>query len=345
MPSETWTDRHPLVRRILHRAREFDFFQLLHLIERAAQQAAALGQQGPAADEPVRLRPALSFGFPAGDIADAEWLATQDGRGHLRITTTFLGLYGSDSPLAAHFTESLLAGQPGDERVRQFVDLFHHRILSLLYRVWKKYRYYVTFRSDGSDPISQVVRGLLGLGTPHLDQSLGIHPVRLFRYAGLLSQRPRSAAGLSGQLRDFFAGIDFDIEQCVGRWLWIQPGDRNALGVEKCTLGQDFLLGERIFDRSGKFRIRVGPVGFEDYLRFLPSGTAAADLHQLVRFYCQDPLEHDLEVTLRGAEVPETPLGSTPTLGRLSWTGWLKSRPCGDKAIVFGGALTARAPA
>jgi type VI secretion system protein ImpH len=338
MASETWTASHPLVRLVLARPREFDFFQLLHLIERLGRGAAAIGQQGPAGDEPVRLRPALSLGFPSGDIDAAEWWDdAAAGNGYLLITTTFLGLYGSDSPLAAHFTEALLAEREDDQRVRGFIDLFHHRIFSLLYRVWKKYRYYVTFTSDGRDDISRVVRGFLGIGTSHLDESLRINPLRLFRYVGLLSQRPRSAAGLIGQLGDFFEGIEFAVEQCVGRWLWIQPSDRNVLGVDKCTLGQDFLVGERIFDCSGKFRVRVGPVGFDDYLRFLPTGEAAADLSEVIHFYCEDPLQHDVEVTLRGEEVPETPLGRKDMLGRLSWTTWLKSRPSEDKSVIFEG--------
>jgi type VI secretion system protein ImpH len=337
MPSETWTEDNPFVELVLRRSREFDFFQLLHLIERLERDAAPIGHQGPAGDEPVRLRPALNLAFPCGDLGEARWLDNL-GNGHLQVTTTFLGLYGSDSPLPAHFTEALLRERDEDQRVRQFIDLFHHRLLSLLYRVWKKYRYYVTFKTDGSDPISQVVRGFLGIGTPHLDESLELSPLRLFRYVGLLSQRPRSAAGLIGQLADFFDGIDFDMEQCVGRWIWIQPNDRNSLGVEKCQLGENFLLGERIFDRSGKFRVKVGPVGFDDYARFLPTGSAAAELAEIVSFYCEDPLEHDIEVTLRGEEVPETPLGEPGLLGRLSWTTWLKSQPSEDKSVIFSAA-------
>lgn len=331
-----WAPDHPLAARALRDPRGFDFFQLLHLIERLAPDAAPIGRHGPVRDEPVRLRPALSLGFPTSDVDAVEW-RDQGRLGRLLITTTFLGLYGSDSPLPAHRTESLLAEREDDERVREFLDLLHHRILSLLFRVWVKYRYYVTFRPDGGDAISQIVRGILGLGTSDLDQHLAIHPVRLFRYAGLLAQRPRSVAGLIGQLRDYFEGVEFDVDQCTGRWLWIAEGDRNVFGQANCTLGQDFLLGERVFDRSGKFRIRVGPVGFEQYVDFLPPGRAAAEMRTLVEFYCGDPLAFDYQVTLRGDEVPDTPLAARGMLGRLSWTSWLKSGPCGDKAVVFAG--------
>jgi len=329
-----WSEAHPLVRRILHAPRDFEFFQLLHLIERIDRTSVPLGGAGPARAEGVRLRPVVSLGFPVSDVDAVEWREYPE-RGRLVVTTTFLGLYGSDSPLATHFTEALLLEREDDERVRDFLDIFHHRLLSLLFRVWVKYRYYAVFRSDGSDNISLVVRGLLGLGTAALDEFLRIHPVRLFRYAGLFSQRPRSAAGLIGLLRDYFEGVDFDVQQCVGRWLRIQPGDRNACGLSKCTLGQDLLLGERIFDRSGKFRVKVGPVGLERYLEFLPPGRAAGELRSLVEFYCGDPLEFDIQVTLRGEEVPDTPLGERGLLGRLSWTSWLKSGPCGDKTVVF----------
>lgn len=335
MASDSWNEFHPLVRLALSRPRDFEFFQLLHLVERIEHQTPPIGQQGPARAEIVRLRPLAHLGFPASDLDSAEWQVSPDATGRLVVTTTFMGLYGVDSPLPTHITEALLSEQDEDLRVREFLDIFHHRIYSLLYRVWKKYRYYVVFRGDGRDPISEVLRGLLGIGTRGLEKPMSVNPIRLFRYAGLLSQKPRSAVGLVGQLEDYFDGLPVDLESCVGRWLPIQPNDRNVLGQAKCSLGADFLLGERLFDRSGKFRVKIGPVGFDDFVRFLPSGDASSELAELVRFYCEDPLECDAEVTLRGEEVPDTPLGGEGMLGRLSWTSWLKSGPAEDKSVVL----------
>lgn len=328
-----WSDEHPLVRRAQREQRDFELFQLLNLIEQIDRRSAPLGRHGPARDEGVRLRPVLDLVFPPGDIDAVEW-TEESSRGRLRITTTFGGLYGSDSPLPTHVTERLLHDIEST-RIREFLDLFHHRLLSLLYRVWLKYRYHVTFRGDGLDPISHVLRGLIGLDTAALDDKLKLHPVRLFRYAGLLTQRPHSATSLAGQLRDFFPGVDFSIEQCTGRWLWIEPGDRNRLGEANCGLGENLLVGERVYDRAGKFRIRVGPVDFKQYCEFLPPGKAAAELREVVQFFCTDPLEFDLEVTLRKEEVPETPLGERGMYGRLAWTSWVRSGPCPDQSIVF----------
>lgn len=341
MPSDSWNAAHPLARLVRRRAPEFEFFQLINLIERVEPTAARVGNQGPARDEIVRLRPALSFGFPVSDIESAEWAEDAAARGRLAITLTFLGLYGSNSPLPAHFTEALLLAKDDpdeylkDELVRGFLDIFHHRVYSLLYRVWLKYRYYATFQKDGHDPISEIIRGFLGLGTAALDDKMRVNPVRLFRYAGLLSQKPRSTAGLIAQLSDYFSGIGVDVEQCVGRWLRIDVTDQNRIGERNSTLGVDLLLGEQKFDRSGKFRVKLGPVGFAEYCNFLPPGDGARDLAALVTFYTEDPLEFDLQLTIRGDEVPETPLEGPGMLGRLSWTSWLKSKPCDDKSVIF----------
>ncbi len=361
MAAQAWTAEHPLAYWLVRAPHAFEFFQALHLIERLARETAPIGHQD-AKQEPVRLRPSLDLVFPSGDLESAEWRDQPgDARGRVQLTTTFLGLYGSDSPLPTHFTEMLLRGQEEEERVRNFLDLFHHRLLSLLYRVWKKYRYHVTFALDGTDPISEIIRGLLGVLTSGLAEQFSLPPVRLFRYVGLFVQRPRSASGLTGLLRDFFKGVPFAVQQCVGRWLPIDPTNRNRFGEVNCTLGQDFLLGERIFDRSGKYRVRIGPVGLNHYVRFLPPGDEAAHLREIARFYCGDPLEFDLELILRGDEVPATGLGvadappkpggepedaeqaaepaAAPAepglLARLSWTTWLKSRPGQDRAVVF----------
>ena len=335
MAAPAWTADHPLARWILRGPHAFDFYQALQLIERIDPEVTQLGHQS-AEREAVRLRPALSLSFPTADLHSAAWLNEGREDGRLQLTTTFLGLYGSDSPLPTHFTESLLSEQEDDQRVRAFIDLFHHRLLALLYRVWKKYRYHITFVPAGDDPISQIMRGFLGIGTPRTAEGLRTSPVRMFRYVGLLAQRPRSAAGLSGVLRDFFKDVPFDISQCVGRWLPIEESDCNRFGQVNCTLGQDCLLGERIYDHSGKFRINIGPVGFDHYTRFLPPGDEAAQLREVVQFYCTDALQFDVEVTLRGDEVPETPLGEQGLLGRLAWTSWLKSKPSADKPVVFG---------
>ncbi len=345
MPASAWSPAHPLVKRVLAQPHEFEFLQLLHLIMRLAPERVAIGRQGPPRQEAVALRPSLSLAFPVADIESAGWREdAATPRGQLHLTTTFLGLYGSDSPLPTHFTEALLPEQPDDELVRGFLDLFHHRLLSLLFRVWEKYRYYVTLRPTADDPISFALRGLSGVATTDTLERLGVPPLRLFRYAGLLNQRPRSAVGLEGLLSDYFGGAPCAVISCVGRWLPLSPGQQNRLGRANCGLGAEpapghppgvLLLGERKHDRSGKFRIRIGPVGLREFEQFIPGQPGAEELRRIVSYFLSDPLLFEVEVILRGEEVPEQQFAERGVIGRLGWSSWSKSRPCPDKSVLF----------
>ncbi|MDX2200023.1 MAG: type VI secretion system baseplate subunit TssG [Phycisphaerae bacterium] len=338
MAAPNWTADHPLTRWAVERPTRFDLCALLQQIERRCAESPALGENGPVAEEPIRLRPRMSLGFPAGDIASATFIEDQDFEargGRIEVQTTFLGLYGPDSPLAAHFTEDLLLDSDEDRRVRGFLDLFHHRLLSLLYRAWKKYRYVATIRPDCRDTISTLVRGLIGLDTPRITEPLEIELFRVLRYAGLLVMRPRGAAALEGILRDHFAPLPISVLQCVGRWVALEEDSLTRIGQVGSSLGESCVMGARVFDRSGKLRIRIGPLDFANYQRFLPEGDAATALRELVLLYLGDPLEFDYELILRKEDVPMLAMGKNPQVGRLGQSGWLKSRASVDEHIVI----------
>jgi type VI secretion system protein ImpH len=318
---------------LLEKPHAFSFFQAVQLLQRYAG-GALVGRQGPASEEALRFRPAVSLSFPAADLSGIEVKnATAQTRRRYCITTSFLGLHSSDSPLPTFYTEDLLWKETDQKAVRDFLDVFHHRALSLFYRAWEKYRYTVQFRHRGTDEFSRRVFSLVGLGTPALIDSTGFPAIRLLRYAGNITQRPRSAAVLSGMLRDYFALPSVDIIQCIERWVRIDSAQQNRLGNRNCTLGRDLTVGERVRDRSGKFRISVGPVGFLDFLRFLPIQKDHAAMVNLVRFYTTDRLDFDIEVKLRAEETPPLQLSSASPR-RLGWTSWLP-RPHRDPSVVY----------
>ena len=109
------------------RARRFSFFQLVRLLERGARPATRVGHEGPAAGEALRFRPDTSLAFPASDVTD---LSVIEGAGttraRFRLTTTFLGLYGATSPLPSFYGEDILRADEDNDRVRAFLDIFHH---------------------------------------------------------------------------------------------------------------------------------------------------------------------------------------------------------------------------
>ena len=93
------------------------------------------------------------------------------------------------------------------------------------------------------------------------------------------------------------------LESFVGCWLALEPGDRWRLG-SRVRLGRTASLGGKVWSRSSKFRLRLGPLSLDEFRRMLPGGTSLARLEAIVRNYVGDALDWDLNLVLKRDEVP-----------------------------------------
>ena len=330
MAPQSRTPDTAVIRNLLEKGRRFTFFQAVRLLERVRPASVRVGYQGPASREGIRLRPSRDLSFPRTDLKSVD---TEGDGERFRITSTFLGLYGSTSPLPTHYAQDILWQEP-DSPTREFLDLFHHRLLSLFYRTWTKYLFYVRFEEGGTDEVSGYLLSLIGLASQSIRRDAPVPPLRLLRYAGLITQKPHGSAGLTAILSSWFGGLAVRIRQFEPRWVRLPLEKRNQLGRQAATFGLDLVLGARVYDLTGKFRVVVGPVGWRQFLRFLPDGPDFQVLTALTRLFVTDPLEFDVEVWLRGEEVPKLRLGGANPY-RLGWTTWLPAEGMDDQPVVF----------
>jgi type VI secretion system protein ImpH len=292
------------------------------------------------------------------------------------MTVTFLGLYGPSGILPRHYTELLLKlemYQRGPERraLRDWLDLFNHRLISLFFRSWEKYRFPLAYErglptAPEPDAFTRVLYCLVGLGLPPLRGRLRvstreetptapprekmlarIDDLALLHYAGLLAQRPRSAVALEQLLGDFF-GLSVRVRQFHGTWLQLERANQTQVGLSGCELGISAVAGERVWDVQSKVRLRLGPLRLAQFDSLLPDPAPQAVrkafflLVHLVRFYLGPELDFDVQLVLRAPYVPATQLEDTGGLGpRLGWNTWMLSAPAGDDAEdpVFEGTL------
>ncbi len=311
------------VERVLRECTRYSFYQLVRILVRSRESAVTPGGEGPVGRETVRFRPAASLGFAASDVQEIE--VREDPLAEIPIryivTVNFMGLYGPSSPMPPHFTEEIIWAGAEGAGPRDFLDIFHHRLISLVYRAWEKYRYPIQFEGDATDRFTQRIACLAGLGTPGIAEAAGLPLLELLRVTGALGAHHRSASGLAGLLRDQFEGIPIDVEACVERDAPIPRALAMRLGRSASRLGEDACLGERVRDRSGKFRIVLGPLGPDEYRRFLPRGEDLERLARLVRLFATDPLEFDVALRLAPDGVPAlrlSPEADLP-LGLMSW--------------------------
>lgn len=350
-----------LLHRLVNRGFEFDFVQAIWLLERYAGTGIPVGHRGPAGRELFRFRPDTSMGFPSTDVRRIEHCA-ETGRdsAFYRMDVTFMGLYGVSSPLPLHYAadivravdraggvvesggespgagDAMSAEESRSTPVRDFLDLFHHRLLSLFYRACSKYRYDRAFGIDGRDEITDYLHWFIGCPRSYTASTLGIEPLRLLRYCGALTQHPKSAALLEGLVADYWGTVPVEIHQCVGRWVALRLDDQCHSGVTNCTLGVDLTVGEEVYDLSGTFNVALGPMDWDTYLQFLPGETCHAQTRALVTLYCTDPLAFTLELKLGAREVPELRLSSTDDASRLGLTSWIRTDDVPATSVTFG---------
>lgn len=308
---------------LYHTGQRFDFYQAVRLLEQLHPDAVATGATLTPAQEAVRFQSTVGFAFATTDVAAVTQGADPQPD---TMLVNFLGLAGALGPLPTPYTKLLLDRlRDGDPVLRDFLDLFNHRLVTLLYQVRKTHRAGFAWQAPGQDRFTGYLFALIGLGSDELRNRMVIDDRALLRYAGLLAPEPRSAIGLERLLSDYFQ-VDVRVEPFAGQWVCLDADQWTTLGAtgRNQRLGDGFLMGQRLYDSQGKVTVHLGPLGLKEYLDFLPIGRGFAALGELVRFYGQDAFAFDLQLSLLAAEVPGFRLGVNGT--RLGWTSWLKTK-------------------
>jgi type VI secretion system protein ImpH len=300
------------------------FFEAVRHLEALAPQRKPVGRDADPALEVARFCARPSLEFPASEVHDLE---PGTGEAPPRMTVQFLGLFGSQGTLPRHYTtlvEDRLRVR--DRTLRDFLDLFNHRLISLFFRAWEKYRFYVSYPRGQDCRLTEYLFCLIGMGTAGLRGRLDVRDEVLVYYSGLLAQYPRSAVALEGILGDYF-GLPVRVEQFQPRQIRLNPEDRTRLGRAAGRLGVDATVGASIHDVQGKFRLRFGPLTLRQFEDFLPDGTALRRAVQLTRLFAGPEFDFDVQLVLRRQDVPPCRLGAAGVGARLGWTGWMRTAP------------------
>lgn len=313
--------------------REYSLFQAVLLVIDRLREAHPRSSDEDLYDQ-MEFQANPSLGFAASDIDRVEFFEEQ-GQLRARLRLNLLGLVGAGSPLPAFYAEQALGDDGGGNPTRQFLDLFHHRLQRLLLPIWRKYRYSASFQSGARDTFSEQLFALVGLGGEEIRKATQLNWKRLLPYLGLLSLRAHSAALIEAVLRYYFKHAELNLEQCIERRVTILREQRNGLGITNSRLNEDLVLGERVRDRSGKFRIHIRELDWQRFHEFLPIGIGYQPLCALVRFTLRDPLEYDIRLVMRQREIRELRIGKN-NICRLGWTSWLGQEHADGVVILSG---------
>lgn len=378
------------------RACEFDPFQAVRLLELLANDTPGPAGGWRDIEAAARYRGNVTMAFPPSLVAQilpptagppdlpnmtrtAERIRGRYDRLDVpTVVVNFFGLFGPNGALPLTYTqavceldfngclEAVRRDNPGSYRnsstryaLRDWLDIFNHRLTALLFRAWQKYRMPVGFlrsawRHRGAparrppDKVTRVLFNVVGLGTPPLRDRLRVEPpgaepgvpplarvddLALLHYATAFARRRPGAHELAAILEHYFA-VPARVDPLTGQWL-VLPRDAQTKLADgaNAQLGVNAVAGEQIWDAGSKFRVRLGPLDYRQFVAFLPDPTPVPErkgahlLSQITRLYVGPEFDFEIQLVLRKEEVPPPELWDVPEgeLGtRLGWNLWLR---------------------
>ncbi len=317
-----------LIDYILDNTRKFSFVQAVRLLRLIITDGYQKSLEEKEMEQRIRTRPKLSFDFPGTDITKIEII--QESPLVFLITVTFLGIYGSSSPLPPFYTEDILREREDDRSItRDFLDIINMPLYPLLFKTWSKYQIPYKIIEERDTNYIERCFDLIGLGEHEFRSQLR-HSYLLLRYLELFTQFPRSAESLRVLLKDALRLDNIDIIQCVENKLPIERDQWCLLGISGNRLGTDSIIGRYVQDRMGKFRIEINVNDPEKLNRVLPDGPDFFLMEELIGFYLASPLKWDVRINVDPNVINTVCLGGR-YWSRLGWNTWVFSGEYSEK--------------
>lgn len=308
--------------RVLEHAERLPFVVLVTWLQRLLTAQQPVGTDWPGRVESVRFCHDPDLRFHNADVVRAILVEPAAAPSFVQLTTTFAGLTGAASPLPPALIERLCRDDDDESVVqREFLDLFHHRLLGLFYRGRIKFDLPRSTSPTGRGRILDWVLLLSGFAPEHAERLTHLSRAQLLRLSPLLVCYPangeRIVVALRFVLADLLQGARVHIVELRGGFSAIEPSSRVRLGVD-VRLGQTSTLGARAPSPAQQLTIQLGPLSADACARLCPGGDRHHEFAAVATLFSPETVR--LEVELTPSTTPRTQLGATDALlGRATW--------------------------
>ncbi|MDP3936154.1 MAG: type VI secretion system baseplate subunit TssG [Alphaproteobacteria bacterium] len=314
-----------VVKRLFAQPYEFSFLQAVRLFQKLLPNGSLVGTTLTPSEDPITFSSRYTYSLPSSDIYR---IHVPDGK--LVIEVNFWNIAGPHGALPAPLSEKVNERmREGDFALKEFLDIFNHRLLSIYYCVAQKYSFVLSPKNSIQTTVGQMMCAVAGVD-PDREGYASVPTAALARYSGIIWQRPRSAAGLEQILSDYFQ-VPVHIDQFVGSWVDINRRQRSFMGIKRGRnhkLGRTTFLGKRFWQSNHHFIVNIGPLTSKQFHLFIPTGAAYGEMCDMIKFYAPLELTFQLKMSLKEGE-KLVPLGfDNPSKeNRLGWTSVLTKAP------------------
>jgi type VI secretion system protein ImpH len=311
----------------------YEFLAAARLIQAANPDKPRIGASDRISQDAVRFGQIPTLNFASSELR--HFRRREDG-GPMEMMGFHFGVFGPDGALPEFVTEELLVPDDDgrrDEATPAFVNLFHHRLTSLLYAAWEKAQIAVGRDRPGADPWEGwlgAVQGAHG-ADPRAWQNRDHLPEELRRrLSGWFASGPKSAAGVESVATEAI-GAPVTVHEFCGEWLPIAKDQRarfaspENFGAEGgMRLGQDIVVGDRYYSLQTRVRLRTSPLSLAQYRDLLRTGQLFPVLRDAMRGFLGLAVGWELQLVLDAGQAPTPKLDGSLRLG---WDVWMSDNP------------------
>ncbi|HIE1454045.1 type VI secretion system baseplate subunit TssG [Serratia marcescens] len=287
-----------------------NFYRFCQLLEKLNPDRPLLGSTSHPADDPVRFARHPGMGFPASELKTVEYDEDDDSKPPV-IRTTFMGMYGVDSPLPTAYLDDITQRREGHEALQGFLDIFNHRILTQFYRIWRKYSYPATFEPGGTDSLSQSLLGLVGLGIPGTAEHIATPVSRFLSLLGVLQQPGKTQEGMQALVQLLAPDTTVHLSPYCLRPVEVSK----PLGFyddEDVLLDGNMPLGDEVMDAGSQLLIALTTENEQEARGWKPDGLLYQDFLVMLRVYLGWRFKAKITLTTQTHLLALPPLGEGP---------------------------------
>ena len=279
------------------------------------------GQSSDVLYEHILFKTNPSLAFAKSDIEKIFFTVHKESV-RVEMTLNFLSIFGASSPLPMHYSEKILQNASGSKELLDFLDMLNHRLKKLIYPIWEKQRYYISYQDDLSDGFSKYVLSMLGLYAQSQGIATALDMHKLLPFSGILSMQQKSSASLVSILKHYFSHDAISIEEGIISKSELPEEQYVKLGDANCALGEDICIGTFVLTRNLMFRIKFEQITWSELEDFSYLGSKKRALSELMRLTQKSPQAYEISVTIPPEEIQPCILGENGvSLGVNGWIG------------------------
>ena len=285
------------------------FYRFCQLLEQSQPDAPPLGSHWQVKHDPVRFRPHPAMGFPASEFKQVEI----PDHPHLppTIRTTFMGLYGVESPLPTAYIDDVTQRREGYEAVSDFLDIFNHRTITQYYRIWRKYSYPATFAPAGTDKTSKYLLSLCGLGIDGCAKNIATPVSRFLALTSMMRLPTRTSEGVVALVQLIAPNTQASV--IPHDRLRIPLRNRLTMSAQKpVSMRCSPVMGSHAVDVNSQILLRLNTHDADEARGLLPSGQLHADLLALLHVYLGSRLHVRMQLSVMRSLLPDAQLSCQP---------------------------------